>query len=231
MLTPFSIVTNATQRSELYYIVMFQPEVKFEFIRQHLPPFEGWLVYVDIDASELGKTGGLKIGPAAQLRRERMQQEGDVFVKAMEATGVQVGGSRRQWCMRHGLPEVAGDRDITAFHPPTRRCIIGEVEGSSSGQPEQKLYQAIGQLVLAAGEVELPDWQVNFVLVSYGQKMGRHLRRATVLPRLKIYAWEVTGESTMPDHWIFGPPPLLADGCAMSPGPEHLVTDKLKPDT
>lgn len=189
---------------------MFQPRVKLEFVRRYTPPSEGWLVYVDVDPSELGRTGGENIGEEARRDRVRMQQEGNDAVERMRALGVQVGGGRFAWRTKHGLPEVIGDRDIAAFHPFTNRCIIAEAEGASSGQPEQKLYKAIGQLVLAAGEVDVPGWEVSFVLVAYGEKIARHLRRAGVLPKINIYALDLTEEERALDHWIFGRPPLLS---------------------
>jgi hypothetical protein len=45
---------------------------------------------------------------------------------------------------------IEGDRDIVAFYKATHRCLIAEVEGKSSGQPEQKVYRAIGQILAAA---------------------------------------------------------------------------------
>jgi hypothetical protein len=43
------------------------------------------------------------------------------------------------------LPHVTGDADVIAFNTRHRCDLIAKVEGETSGQPEQKLYKAIGQ--------------------------------------------------------------------------------------
>ncbi len=188
---------------------MFQPQVKLEFVRHYAPPRKGWIVYVDIDPSEEGKTGGHSISLEAKQCREQMQREGEIVRAELEALGAQVGGSRQKWREKFDLPAIPGDRDIVAFHPKTRRCLIIEAEGNSRAQPEQKLYKAIGQLVMAAGSAKPPGWDVNLVLVAFGDKMGEHLRKASVLPQIGIYALNIT-DAGVPNHrWVFGPPPLL----------------------
>jgi hypothetical protein len=182
---------------------VFQPEVKLAFVLRYCPPADGWRVFVDLDASELGRTGGPRVGDEARSRQLAMQQRGDRARGAMEAAGVTVGGSRRAWRLSCGAPTVPGDRDIVAYHASGRRVLIAEVEGASSGQPEPKLYKAIGQIVTA---VDACDWHgatPSYVLAIHGHKMIPHVRRASVLQRLGISAVHI-GETLESDEWIFG---------------------------
>jgi len=160
-------------------------------------------VYVDIDASEEGRTGGVRAIPEAQATQLRMQTEGELARKSLAQLGAQVGGSRADWFKRQHLPPIVGDRDIVAFHQASKRCLIAEVEGASTGQPEQKLYKAIGQLVMATSETLLPpEWTVGFVLVVVGDKIARHLARATSLKKLGISALSIDADPKK-DRWLF----------------------------
>jgi hypothetical protein len=182
---------------------MFQPEAKLHFVQLHCPPADGWRVYVDIDASEEGRTGGVRATPEAQATQLRMQMEGELARKSLIQLGAQVGGSRVDWFKGHHLPPIVGDRDILAFHPESKRCLIAEVEGASTGQPEQKLYKAIGQLVMATSETQLPpEWSVEFVLVVVGDEIARHLARATSLKKLGISALSIDADPKK-DRWLF----------------------------
>jgi hypothetical protein len=181
---------------------MFQPEVKLEFVRRYCPPKAGWKVFVDIDPSEEGRTGGDRTTVEAKHRQEEMQSAADTARQQLEVLGVQVGGDRKNWLRKHGLPPVAGDRDILAFHVAERLCLIGEAEGESSGQPEQKLYKAIGQLVMAASNGEPEGWQKVLVLVVHGDKITAHLQRATALAQLAISAVAL-GITRPSDQWLF----------------------------
>lgn len=164
------------------------------------------MVYVDIDPSEMGRTGGEQISAAARLNLQRMNDEGAAAIENLAALGVQVGGSRKVWHIKHGLSQVVGDRDVAAFHPSSRRCVIAEVEGASSGQPEQKLYKAIGQLVMAVGEIQFTDWRVDFVLVAHGEAMARHITRASALKRLGVSVLLLSPDQGG-DQWIIGSAP------------------------
>lgn len=42
-----------------------------------------------------------------------------------------------------------GDRDILTVHRDQKILWVAEVEGDSSGQPEGKIYKALGQLICA----------------------------------------------------------------------------------
>ena len=188
---------------------MFQPEVKLEFVRRYCPPSDGWEVFVDIDASEEGRTGGERKTPEAEKRREEMQTAGERVRKALAKLGVQVGGSRTEWLVAVGAAElselfpcVTTDRDIVALHLKRRHLLVVEVEGASSGQPEQKLYRAIGQLVLAVAETGSKVWESAYVLVVYGEEMARHLQKAVMLQKLGISALRLSRKPEE-DKWLF----------------------------
>ena len=184
---------------------MFQPAVKCAFVRRYFPPSVGWKVYVDFDASEEGRTGGERTTPAALATQQRMQEEGCEARQELVRLGVQVGGCRNTWFRDNGLPVIEGDRDIVAFHPESARCLIAEVEGQSTGQPEQKLYKAIGQLVMATSNGQPTGWTVEFVLVVHGEAISTHLSRAITLQKLGIAALSLASDPSA-DRWFFGNP-------------------------
>ena len=138
---------------------MFQPRVKLEFIRRYVPPAKGWSVYVDIDASEEGRTGGTRTPNQLLMEKDALPVRA-----ALKQLGATVGGPRAKWFSTLAYPQVVGDRDIVAFHPRRRQCVIAEIEGSSSGQSEQKLYKAMGQLVMAASVDPILDWKTSSFL-------------------------------------------------------------------
>lgn len=165
---------------------MFQPQIKLEFVRRYCSPKNGWAVYVDIDPSEEGHTGGERKSSDAKKRQRRMQAEGRKSRKALTGLGVTLGGGRKKWMQQNKLPQISGDRDLIAFHKESNVYVIAEVEGESSSQPEQKLYKAIGQLVMAAGEPEPSGWKRMLALVVGDGDMTRHLKRAEALTKLGI---------------------------------------------
>jgi hypothetical protein len=128
--------------------MMFQPRVKLEFIRRYCDPGKGWRVFVDIDPSEEGRTGGERKTDLARQRQIAMFKDAARVRRGLRKLGVTV-GSRSDWHLQCGLPLLDGDRDIVAVHSRRRQYVIAEVEGVSSGQPEQKLYKAVGQAVMA----------------------------------------------------------------------------------
>jgi hypothetical protein len=80
--------------------------------------------------------------------------------------------------------------------------VVAEVEGASSGQPEQKLYKAIGQIVRTASH--LPEgWRCHFMVVVYGDKIATHLLRANALAKLDIAGLHLK-EHLDADRWLFG---------------------------
>ena len=89
-------------------------------------------------------------------------------------------GQRKHWCQSCALPYLEGDPHIVAYDPHDKRCIVAEVEGASSGQPEQKLYKAIGQMVRTRSN--LPSgWESKLVIVVYAKKITEHLQRSKAL--------------------------------------------------
>ena len=183
--------------------IMFQPEVKLEFVSRYCNPVNGWKVIVDIDASEEGRTGSERATDEARARQRQMQKDGETSRKELQKLGVQIGDNHRVWSREHELPYINGDRDIIAFNIKKRLYLIAEVEGESSGQPEQKLYKAIGQIVKAASEEVQAGWSRNLVLVVYGEKISKHLTQMKALDRLGISAC-VLNNNKNEDVWLFG---------------------------
>ncbi len=185
---------------------MFQPRAKLEFIRRYCPPSDGWRVFMDIDASEEGRTGGERKTREAAERQEAMQRDAQAVRDELEELKVAVGGSRSLWFERNALPAIDGDRDVVAFDLVRRILVIAEVEGVSSGQPEQKLYKAIGQVVIAAGEPVPTGWTRKLVLVTFGNAIAAHMRRASALTKLGASAVALA-EKADQDEWVFGSKP------------------------
>ncbi|MBE3123272.1 MAG: hypothetical protein IMZ65_00530 [Planctomycetes bacterium] len=189
---------------------MFQAEVKAEFVKRYCPPANGYAVFVDIDPSERGATGGQRKSSEARERQGQMHQAGECAEESLKNLGVQVGGSRSDWFRkiasqhRQAPPPIQGDRDIVAIHFGEKRVLIAEVEGESSAQPEQKLYKAIGQIVVALDN-KIPDgWRSSFVLVVYGDKMKRHLRKASILASINVAGLAIAVDAA-DDEWLFRP--------------------------
>jgi len=188
--------------------MMFQPEVKLRFVETYCSPGQGWKVFVDIDASEEGRTGGIRTTGEAQERQQRMLADGQRVRRALTKLGVTVGGDRAIWCREHGVSVALGDRDIVAVHESQRLHVVAEVEGASSGQPEQKLYKAIGQIVMACGIEPPVGWTQRLVLVVYGEKIAQHVRRASALTKLGVSAVAIS-ENREADCWLLGEAPLV----------------------
>ncbi len=187
---------------------MFQPRAKLEFVRRYLDPAEGWLVHVDIDASEGGLTGGERRDDAARQRQRAMKLDAESVRAKFADIGVAVGGARRAWFSQFSLPEIPGDHDILAFHGASRLVAIAEVEGLSSGQPEQKLYRAVGQIVMAMGAPVPDGWRRSLFVVVCGEAIAGHLRRASAaLERLSVSAVALSSVGRLEDSWIVGSPP------------------------
>lgn len=186
---------------------MFQPRVKLEFIRRYCPPQDGWCVCVDVDPSEEGRTGRPRETHTALERQKDMQADAKRVRGELRALDVSV-GDRKRWCTTQGVPYLEGDPDIVAYDLARKRCIVAEVEGVASGQPEQKVYKAIGQIVRTASQ--LPQgWRCYLVVVVYGEKIAIHLERAKALERLNIAALHLQDRSDE-DRWLFG---SQLDGC------------------
>jgi len=184
---------------------MFQPRVKLEFVRRYCHPRNGWHVFVDIDPSEEGRTGGQRRTREAAVRQREMQTDAERVRRALLSLGVAADGGRAAWYRNQKLPRVDGDRDIVAFEPTRRLYLIAEVEGASAGQPEQKLYKAVGQLVIAASATVLDGWKRSLVLVVHGEEVAGHLARAHCLERIGV-AGLVLASRGSSDRWVFGAP-------------------------
>jgi hypothetical protein len=166
---------------------MFQPRMKLHFIERFCNPAKGWTVFVDIDPSEEGLTGGQRRAEEARLRQADMQEDARVVRESFKRLGVYVGRRATAWRRAFGtrLPRIPGDRDIIAVNEKRRIVLIAEVEGESSGQPEQKLYRSIGQMVTARKECTLPDFSARFYLVV-PPVLRAHLLRASALAEIGI---------------------------------------------
>ena len=182
---------------------MFQPEVKLAFVERYCSPRKGWVVFVDIDPSEEGRTGGARKTGDAQAQQRAMRTAANSVRARFAKLGVTVGGNRNRWFHKNGFPKVDGDRDIVAFQRSRKRYLIAEAEGVSSGQPEQKLYKAIGQIVVAASAKPLGEWQRDLVLVVHGDEVTEHLKRVTALERLGVSALSIA-EDPRKDQWVIG---------------------------
>jgi hypothetical protein len=180
---------------------MFQPRVKLEFVRRYCAPTDGWCVCVDIDPSEEGRTGGKREGESARQRQIEMQADAPKVRVDLNALDISV-GDRKRWCRTRGVPYLEGDPDIVAYDRTQKRCLVAEVEGASSGQPEQKLYKAIGQIIRTASQ--LPEgWPCHLIVVVYGDKIAKHLVRVKALERLDIAALHLADDKAS-DRWLFG---------------------------
>lgn len=166
---------------------MFQPRVKLAFVERYCRPADGWTVFVDIDASEEGRTGTWKTREA-KARRKLMRTDGEAVRSRLDETGVHVGKRSEQWKQVFGqsFPSIEGDRDLIAVHQEKKRLLVVEVEGQSSGQPEQKLYKALGQAVVAVSGSELPGYDRSVVVAVHGAEIREHLRAARAMAKIGI---------------------------------------------
>jgi hypothetical protein len=182
---------------------MFQPEAKLEFVRRYCPPSDGWAVYVDIDPSEMGETGGPRKSVEARERQTRMKDSGKRAAKELRSMGATVCGSQNEWVSALGLgfDLIVGDRDIVAVRRASKTLLVAEVEGASSGQPEQKLYKAIGQVVMSLAAATPTRWTRYTVVVVHGAAMSAHLRKATALAKLGVAGLSIC-EKTADDEWM-----------------------------
>jgi hypothetical protein len=186
---------------------MFQPRVKLEFVRRYCHPRDGWRVFADIDPSEEGRTGGERKNAESVARQVEMQKDAAEVRRLFTEIGVHVGEKGENWKRVFGmtLACIAGDRDIIAVHPERKLLVVVEVEGVSSGQPEQKLYKAIGQVVLATSGCTLPEYTRSLVVAVHGEKMKAHLRLASALAKIGVAGVHIATDQK-DDEWLFGPP-------------------------
>ena len=71
------------------------------------------------------------------------------------------------------------------------------------GQPEGKVYKALGQLVCAVSEMHMPNFESVFTLAVWGDGMASHLGRARAVERLGVSGL-VISEQPGNDQWLFG---------------------------
>ncbi|MGZ3714276.1 MAG: hypothetical protein ACXVA4_02555 [Ktedonobacterales bacterium] len=185
---------------------MFQPRIKLEFITRYCPPSDGWDVFLDIDPSEEGRTGGSRLHEASIQRQQKMIEDAVLVRKSLAALGVHVGSRARSWKAVYNLrvPYVHGDRDIFAVNESQRRIIVVEVEGDSSGQPESKVYRAVGQAVVASNECSITGFDTTLGIVVHGRRLAEHLIRCRNLEALSIFGLHLS-EDPKDDVWLFGP--------------------------
>jgi len=182
---------------------MFQPRAKLEFVSRYCPPREGWLVCVDIDPSEEGRTGGERRNANQKVQQFAMQTDAGKVRQALSELGVTV-GRRKKWSELNNVPYLTGDPDIVAFNFKTDVCLIAEVEGESSGQPEQKLSHAIGQIVRNIGKID-KKLKISPIIVVFGAHISNKLAEAYLLSNLGVAGLSLN-VSLQEDRWLFGTP-------------------------
>ncbi len=184
---------------------MIQPSAKLRFVERYCRPKDGWRVFVDIDPSEEGRTGSTRQTEQAKARQRLMLEQAPLAIRQLKDLGVFVGERKRHWKaqFKDQLPLPPGDRDILAVNTDRRILWVAEVEGDSSGQPEGKMYKALGQLVCAVTEMHIPNFDRFFSLVVWGDNMANHLMRARAIQQLGVSGL-VIGESAVDDRWLFG---------------------------
>lgn len=188
---------------------MIQPVAKLRFVERYCKPSDGWRVFVDIDASEEGKTGSPRQTAESQARQALARAEAPRAVADLIALGAHVRERKPAWlsCFGKSLPLPKGDRDILAVDCERRRLWIVEVEGDSGGQPEGKIYRALGQLVCAVSETTLAEYERFFTLVVHDDHAAGYLLRARAASALGISGLMI-GATRDHDRWLFGEPPL-----------------------
>jgi hypothetical protein len=203
---------------------MYQPEIKHNFVRNYCPPKEGWCVFVDIDPSEEGRTGDKRKSNEAKKRQKEMKAAGEKALKDLQKLGAHI--CRKKcgiWLLEKSFLQFRnGDndilpflrrRDILAFHPEDKICLIAEVEGVSSKQPEQRIYNAVGQLVQAFSIKSIAGWKrkkpILFLVV--GEELAGNLTKMkTGLKKLNITGI-VIGKNKKNNKVLFGTGMRLLD--------------------
>jgi hypothetical protein len=133
---------------------LYQLEVKCSLVRLSFPPVSGWKVHVHVDPMERAKGGQHKPDKASRA--------------AAAALGLETAGAR---LTPHPL---FGRVDVVAEHPEHGTRLV-EVEGEASKQREQRMYSALGQLLLS---MKLGGTHVRFGLaVPDTPEWTRQLRK------------------------------------------------------
>ena len=130
---------------------MYQIQVKEHLVRHAFPPSQGWRVWVDLDAMELGK---------GKQQSEEKRVAAAASLASLKGLGVEIGAHPK-----YGRADVVAVRGT--------ETVICEVEGQSQKQSEQAMYSALGQLLL-----QMAVHGPRFVLaVPSTDKWRRHLSK------------------------------------------------------
>jgi hypothetical protein len=157
---------------------MIQPVAKLQFVERYCNPKAGWKVFVDIDPSEEGRTGSARKTDEAKARQQEMLQKAPEVIEKLNKLKVYVGKRKRHWEEQFAeVPLPQGDRDILAVHSSRAIIWVVEIEGDSSGQPEGKIYRALGQLVCAVSETQMLNFDRFFSLVLRSRNKSAILLR------------------------------------------------------
>ena len=172
--------------------MMFQPRVKLLFVQRYCPPNEGWRVFVDIDASEEGRTGGERKTEGARVTQKNMGEDADRVRAEFLTLGVHVGERAKHWKkIAPEVPVLSGDHDIVALNSERKKALIVEVEGASSGQPETKVYKAVGQVGAGLSGRGIASFETVFGVVVFGDPVGKHLARCKRLAELGVFGLQL----------------------------------------
>lgn len=190
---------------------MFQPCAKLLFVKRYCSPANGWTVFVDIDPSEEGRTGGKRSTVAARASQKTMAEEAALARAALEKLGVCVGRRAPAWARTFpNLTPFDNDHDIIALHARKKRALVVEVEGESSGQSEQKVYKAVGQVVAGLGGPRPEGFKVVFGIVVVGTRMPTRLRDCARLAGLGVFGPSLAATKAG-DRTLFHPPRFSLD--------------------
>jgi hypothetical protein len=136
---------------------VYQIEVKRQLVVHRFSPSDGWEVTVDLDPMEMG---------VGEQQPESKRE---------------IAGQCRDWLrqrgVRLGTHPTYNRADVVATHPDKGTHVF-EVEGVSSRQPEQAVYSALGQVMLAM--TRFADDTAYGVAVSDLPWYERQLRKVPV---------------------------------------------------
>ena len=164
--------------------LIYQIEVKRYLVKHLFLPSDGWKVVVDIDAMERGISGQQPPG------KREIAKRNEAYI--------------REHGVRIGAHPVYKRADVVTIHP-AKGTFVTEVEGRSSSQLEQKMYSALGQLLLAMTWFEdnlvyriaapgLPEWELQF------EKFPPQVCRRLSLRRLLVSEEGVRSLEPRDDH-------------------------------
>lgn len=155
---------------------MYKLQIKAALISAKFLPANGWAVCVNIDGSEKGLKDAKKracVEPAERIIRSAK--------------------------VRVGRHSVFGAKDIVAEHPQLGTIVLKAI-GLSSEQPEQELYNALGQLILSMDQL---NGSVTFVVAApdepkWVERMERVPRSVRQALHLELWAVANAGFRVIP---------------------------------